>query len=245
MHNLYPVLYQQAVREAVDAFQQAHPDRSFWFFNRAGYTGSTGYEGGNFPGDEATDFSVSSGLQSLAPDMLNRGLAGAYGYGTDIGGFLDILSGKTTKELFIRWTEWAALSPIFRVHGARSGTHTPYSFDQETLDTYRQLARLRQRFQPLIASTWANAANTGTPLTRPVWLAAPTDPRAWAADQEWMLGPDLLVAPVVTKGATQRSVYIPPGCWKRQDNPGTYTGPIEITVDAPLTDLPYFARCNT
>ncbi|MGH3562319.1 MAG: TIM-barrel domain-containing protein, partial [Mycobacterium sp.] len=246
MHNMYPVLYQQAVRQAVDAYQQAHPGRSIWFYNRAGYTGSTRYEGGNFPGDETTDFSPSSGLQSLTSDMLNRGLAGAYGYGTDIGGYEDLLTGTTTKELFIRWSEWAALSPIMRVHNNQfAGTHMPWDYDQQTLDTYRQLTLLRQRVAPLIAATWSNATKTGTPLSRPVWLAAPTDARAWAADQEWMLGPDLLIAPVVTQGTTQRSVYIPPGCWNRQDSPGTYTGPSETTIDAPLTDLPYFARCST
>lgn len=245
MHNRYPVLYQQAVREAVDAYQQAHPERTIWYYNRAGYTGSTGYEAGNFPGDESTNFSVSSGLASLTSDMLNRGLAGAYGYGTDIGGYQDTITGRTTKELFIRWAQWAALSPIFRVHGSETGTHMPWDFDQETLDTYRRLAEFRSRAAPLIAAVWANAASSGIPLMRPVWLTAPTDDRAWAADQEWMLGPDVLVAPVVTQGATQRSVYLPPGCWNRQDSPGTYTGPSEATVAVPLTDLPYFFRCGT
>jgi alpha-glucosidase len=246
MHNMYPVYYQQAVRQAVDAFQQAHPERNVWFYNRSGYTGSTPYEGGNFPGDETTDYSPSSGLQSLASDMLNRGLAGAYGYTTDIGGYEDLLTGPTDSELFLRWAEWATLSPIMRVHGSEfAGTHMPWIYGAEVLSVYRQLVELRQRAEPLIAATWANATNSGTPLTRPVWLVAPTDARAWAADQEWMLGPDLLVAPVVTKGATRRSVYIPPGCWNRQDAPGSYTGPSEATVDAPLNDLPYFFRCST
>lgn len=245
MHNAYPTLYQQAVREAVDAYQQAHPERSIWFYNRAGYTGSTGYEGANFPGDESTDFSVASGLGALIPDMLNRGLAGAYGYGTDIGGYQDLLAGPTPKELFIRWSQMAALSPIMRVHGAHTGTHMPWDYDQETLDTFRQLAELRQRAIPRIAATWATAASSGVPLSRPVWLAAPDDPRAWAADQEWLLGPDVLIAPVVTHGVAAKSVYFPPGCWNRQDSGGTYTGPSEATVSAPLTDLPYFTRCNT
>lgn len=60
-----------------------------------------------------------------------------------------------------------------------------------------------------------------------------------------MLGPDVLIVPVVAKGATQRSMYIPPGCWNRQDIPASYNGPGETTIAAPLTDLPYFFRCNT
>lgn len=245
MHNAYPTLYQQVVREAVDAYEQSHPGRSIWFYNRAGYTGSTGYEGGNFPGDESTDFSVASGLGALIPDMLNRGLAGAYGYGTDIGGYQDLLAGATTKELLVRWSEMAALSPIMRLHGAHSGTHMPWDFDQETVDIFRQVSELRRRAIPLISATWATAASTGVPLSRPVWLAAPNDRQAWAADQEWMIGSDVLVAPVVTQGATSRKVYFPPGCWNRQDSDGNYTGPSEATVSAPLASLPYFARCNT
>ncbi|WP_343602243.1 TIM-barrel domain-containing protein [Mycobacterium sp.] len=246
MHNEYPVLYQQAVREAVDAFQQAHPGRQIWFYNRSGYTGSTGYEGGNFPGDETSGYSPGSGLQALTSDMLNRGLAGAYGYTTDIGGYEDLLTGTTDKELFLRWAEWAALSPIFRVHNNQfAGTQMPWYYGAGALTTYTQLAQLRRRAAPLIGATWANAYSSGTPLTRPVWLVAPDDGRAWAADQEWLLGPDVLVAPVVTNGATQRSVYIPPGCWSRQDSPGSYTGPSQVAIAAPLNDLPYFFRCNT
>ena len=245
MHNTYPAIYQQAVREAVESFEQSHPGRNIWFYNRAGYTGSTGYEGGNFPGDESTDFSVASGLGALIPDMLNRGLAGAYGYGTDIGGYQDLLAGPTTKELLVRWSEMAALSPIMRLHGAHSGTHMPWDFDQETVDIFRQVSELRRRAIPLISATWATAASTGVPLSRPVWLAAPNDPQAWAADQEWMIGSDVLVAPVVTQGAVSRKVYFPPGCWSRQDTAGSYNGPSEATVSAPLASLPYFARCST
>ena len=73
---------------------------------------------------------ASSGLASSTPDMLNRAIGGAFGFGTDIGGYFDLTTPPTTKELFIRWAEWAALSPVFRLHGAGpTGTHTPWSFD--------------------------------------------------------------------------------------------------------------------
>ena len=84
----------------------------------------------NFPGDETTDWTRSSGLASSTPDMLNRAIGGAYGFSTDIGGYFDLTTPPTTKELFIRWAEWAALTPVFRLHGAGpTGTHTPWSFD--------------------------------------------------------------------------------------------------------------------
>jgi alpha-glucosidase (family GH31 glycosyl hydrolase) len=136
MHNRYLVLYLRATEQALAAYQRTHPDREPWFFNRAGYSGlpgSAAYEGGNFPGDESTDWSPAAGLASLTPDMLNRAIGGAYGYATDIGGYADYTTPPTTKELFLRWAEWAALSPIFRLHGSGvAGTHTPWSYDTVT-----------------------------------------------------------------------------------------------------------------
>lgn len=249
MHNLYPVLYMKSTREAVDAYERSHPNRQIWFYNRAGYSGTPGsaaYEGGNVPGDEATYWGQGSGLASLAPDMLNRAIGGAFGYSTDIGGYYDYTTPPTTKPLFLRWAEWAALSPIFRLHGAgRTGTHTPWSFDLQTVHVYNQLSLLHERAAPLILKLWKYADRTGIPPTRPLWLEFPTDPRAAAQEQEWTLGDDVLVAPVVTEGATSRSVYFPRGCWRDPQTGLTEHGPRSAAVNAPLTQLPFFFRCGT
>ena len=122
--------------------------------------------------------------------MLNRAVGGAYGYTTDIGGYFDVGPySATTKELFIRWTQWAALSPMFRVHGSvLNGVHMPWSYDEETLQRWRALARLHRRAVPLIMRLWKRAKRTGIPITRPLWLAYPRDERAAEQDQQWMLG---------------------------------------------------------
>jgi alpha-glucosidase len=227
MHNRYLALYAKATREEIDRYERRHPHRHLWFFTRAGYTGrpgSTAYEGGNFPGDETTDWTRSSGLASSTPDMLNRAVGGAYGFGTDIGGYFDLTTPPTTKELFLRWAEWAALSPVFRLHGAGpTGTHTPWSFDRQTVRVYKRLSRLHLRSVPLIMRLWRHASRTGVPPTRPLWLASPHDPRARRQYQEWLLGRNLLVAPVVTDGARSRRVYFPAGCW-RGDGRGACLG---------------------
>lgn len=249
MHNRYPILYARATRRALAAYMRAHPHRRPFFFTRAGYSGlpgSAAYEGANFPGDETTDYSHASGLRSLTTDMLSRAVGGAYGYGTDIGGYFDYSSPPTTKQLFLRWAEWAALSPVFRLHGSgRSGTHTPWSYDRQTLRTYIALSRLHLRAVPLILKLWRRAERTGMPITRPLWLQYPGDARARAQDQEWLLGPDVLVAPVVSPGAHRRAVYFPRGCWRAPGGGRRYRGPLERTVRAPLTVLPYFFRCGT
>lgn len=250
MHNRLPTLAHRATRQVVTAFEHGHPGRRIWFYTRAGHSGRPGaaaYEGGNFPGDETTDWTRSSGLASLTTDMLNRAIGGAYGFTTDIGGFFDIGPYQpTTKELFVRWTEWSALSPFFRLHGSvGAGTHTPWSYGPETLALFKRMAALHRRARPLILRLWAQARRTGIPPTRPLWLAAPNDAKAAEQDQEWLLGDDLLVAPIVVEGATARDVYLPAGCWRREGRGPRLTGARSVTVQAALDRLPWFGRCGT
>ncbi len=248
MHNRLAVLFQQATRSAVRKFERSHPGRRIFYYNRAGYSGTPGsarFEFANFPGDETTDWSRSAGIASLAPDMLNRGIGGAYGFSTDIGGFFDIPYGATSKELFIRWAEWAALSPMFRVHGSvAAGTHTPWSYDAETLRIYKRMSDLHRRAEPLIMRLWKRANRTGMPIASPLWLNYPHDGNALRQDQEWMLGRNVLVAPVIEKGAVTRTAYFPRGCW-RTSNHDRFIGPRFAYVRARLGRLPYFVRCGT
>ena len=247
MHNRLPVLYHRATLAAIRRFERHHPRRRLFSFTRAGYSGSAGDEFANFPGDETTDWTRASGLASQAPDMLNRAIGGAYGFTTDIGGFFDVGPyTQTTRELFLRWAEWAALSPMFRIHGSvLAGTHTPWSYDDQTVAIYNRLARLHLRARPLIMRLWRRARRTGMPITRPLWLAYPHDPAAVAEDQEWLLGPKVLVAPVVEQGADSRPVHFPPGCWESPDGALRVRGPRTRAVAAPLDRLPYFFRCGT
>jgi len=249
MHNRLPVLYDRVTRQAVSSYERQHPGRHIFFFTRAGYSGTPGnaaYENANFPGDETSDWTRSSGLAAQTPDMLNRAIGGAYGFGTDIGGYFDIGYPMTTKALFLRWAEWAALSPIFRLHGSvHAGTHTPWSYDRQTVRTYNALTRLHLQARPLIRRLWKQADRTGIPVTRPLWLAYPHDKRAAQQDQEWLLGPDVLVAPVVIQGATSRRVHFPTGCWESPSTGRRYRGPASRTLQVPLTQLSYFFHCAT
>jgi sulfoquinovosidase len=250
MHNRLPILFHRATRQAIDGYRARHPRRGpVYFFTRSGYSGlpgSVAYENATWPGDEPTDWSRAAGLGAQAPDMLNRGIAGAYGFGTDIGGYFDVGRTPTTKELFLRWAEWAALTPIFRLHGSvAAGTHTPWTYDAQTVRIYRHLSRLHSAAAPLIARLWRTAARTGMPIARPLWLAAPGDRRAAGQDQEWMLGPNVLVAPVVSEGARTRMVYFPRGCWASPETGRRVSGRRSARVAAPLATLPYFFRCGT
>ena len=114
--------------------------------------------------------------------MLNRAIGGAYGFTTDIGGFFDVGPYEpTTKELFLRWAEWAALSPMFRLHGSvAAGTHTPWSYDHETVTAYSATHPPSPAGPRLILRLWERAERTGMPITRPLWLAYPGDRTAAA-----------------------------------------------------------------
>ena len=229
MHNRYLTLYHRATREVIESYQRSHPKRSMWFFTRAGYTGRPGaaaYENANFPGDGTTDWTRSSGLASSTPDMLNRAIGGAYGFGTDIGGYFDLTTPPTTKELFIRWAEWAALSPVFRLHGAGpTGTHAPWTFDAQTVRVYRRLSKLHLRARAADHAAVAprrgerasrRPARCGSPIPP---IAAPAAPirSGCSAPTCWWRRSSARARP--RAGSTSRA-----GCWKSAGGGKRYRG---------------------
>jgi alpha-glucosidase (family GH31 glycosyl hydrolase) len=121
----------------------------------------------------------------------------------------------------------------------------PWDYDTETEAIWTQMANLHIRAKPLILKLWSDAQTTGLPITRPLWLVFPDDREGYKQDQEFMLGDDVLVAPVVMQGATSRDVYFPQGCWQHGDSGAQFNGPKHQSVDAPLASLPYFFRCGT
>lgn len=248
MHNHYPTLFHKTTRAVVDEVERTTGRRIF-FWTRAGYAsrnGSSAFESSNFPGDETSDWSRASGLASLTTDMLSRSATGSYGFNTDIGGYFDYHVGAPSAELFTRWSFWAALSPVFRVHNSSSnGVRMPWFYGEQTQEHWRKAAKLHLAAAPLIMRLWQEAQTTGIPPTRGLWFHFPKDKRARSEDQQWMLGPDVLVAPVVVAGAVNRKVYLPQGCWRHVESGQQFEGPKDVTVAAPIDSLPYFFKCGT
>lgn len=248
MHNHYPTVFHQTTRKIIDDIE-AKTGRHIFFWTRAGYSGrqgSSGFESSNFPGDETSDWSRASGIASLTTDMLSRGATGSYGYNTDIGGYFDFHVVAASAELYTRWSFWAALSPVFRVHNSSSnGVRMPWFYGEETLEHWRKAAELHLKAAPLMMRLWQEAQTTGVPPVRGLWVEYPKDERARQEDQQWLLGPNVLVAPVVEQGASTRNVYLPQGCWKHVDTGAQFEGPRDVTVLAPIDSLPYFFKCGT
>jgi hypothetical protein len=259
MHNEYPVLYHEAARNAVDAYAARNPDFEPFFYVRAGFSGVGSQPGvsastpGVFPGDETTDWSEGSGLPSVVPTMLNLALSGSFSFTTDVGGYLDLYTPQTSAELFTRWSQLAALTPVSRIHNSTfSGSVYPWEFDDATLDGYRRYARLKMRLKPLVDEWSKRAARDGiVGPVRPLVLEENTD-AARSIDDQWLLGNDLLVAPILTEGATERSVYLPKGSrWQqvRVAADGSFVdvgsprrGGQRIRADGPYRDIPIFRR---
>ncbi len=250
MHNKYPVVFHRVTRQIVDEWHRENPARTKpMFYVRSGYSGRPGsaaYESANWCGDYEQDWNRVTGLAALTTDMLNRAVGGAYGFHCDTGGIMDLRTGSVTRELFLRWSWHASLTPGNRLHGGPVfGQKFPWSFDAKAVAIHRKALRLHRAAEPYIHQLWIEAKRTGMPITRPLWLAYPGMPNVEKIDQQYMLGRDVLVAPVVTEGATTVDVIFPPGCWKDPATGARYTGTRTKRLNAPIDRHPYFFRCGT
>ncbi len=259
VHNAYPVLYHEATRRGVDRFAAKNPGSEPFFYLRAGFSGYDGHRGvtaltpAAFPGDETTDWHEGFGLPSIVPAMLNLALGGSYAFTTDVGGYLDLHTPRTSAELFTRWHQAATFMPISREHNSTfKHSVRAWDFGKTTLKTYRRYARAKVRLIDLV-DRWAHrAADDGTigPV-RPLILDDPS-PEARSIKDQWLLGRNILVAPVVKEGARERDVYLPRGSRWRQVTVAAdgsfvpvgsvHAGGQTITAPAPLTDIPVFLR---
>src|SRR3712207_5277739 len=110
---------------------------------------------------------------------------------------------------------------------------------------FNRYALLHNQARPLILQLAREAQRTGIPVARPLWLEFPGDAEAAKQTQQWMLGPDVLVAPVVDEGATGRKVYFPAGEWVHPETGESFRGPRTAEFKAPVERLPYFFRAGT
>ena len=177
---------------------------------------------------------------------LNLGLAGISTFGHDIAGYQSATNPGSSRELFFRWTSLGALSPVMRTHhGIRPDINWRFDKDEETLAHWARWARFHVQLFPWLDGHAALAERTGLPLMRALVLDFPGDARMWTVGDTYQLGRGLLVAPVLTEGATGRSVSLPEGTWVSLDTGERFTGPSEVTVEAPVTEVPLFLRAGT
>jgi len=229
LHNLYLHLYAQAVAEAV---QQGAGYTLVW--RRAGYIGTQRY-----PGTWAGDTQVTwEGMRGALRGGLSAGFGAEACWSHDIGGFV---GDKPSEELYLRWAQWGLLSPFARFHGTTP--REPWEYGTQAVDVVRHYAQLRYTLVPYLRQCAEESARTGLPILRHLALEFPDDPAVATIDDEYLLGPALLVAPVFEPGARERFVYLPAGDWCSLENPAEhYGGGRYYQVPAPLERVPLFVR---
>ncbi|HDQ73208.1 MAG TPA: glycoside hydrolase family 31 protein [Chloroflexi bacterium] len=226
-HNLYPLLYNQAVFEITEAVTD---EGLVW--SRAGWAGSQRYPT-CWGGDPPTDFEA---MARQLRGALSIGLSGIPFYSHDIGGF----AGEPDPELYVRWAQFGLFSAHSRCHGTTP--REPWTFGPEAEAIFLHYVRLRYQLLPYIYATAVQSSLTGLPMMRALILRYSHDPNVRHIDNEYLFGDNFLVAPVLKRGAKRRMVYLPVGEWVDFWGRETYEGPAWLNFPAPLEIMPLFIR---
>jgi len=234
VHNLYGT---QMARASRDGALAAEPDLRPFVITRAGSAGVQRHAL-VWTGDNSSTWQhFEDSLQML----LNLGLSGVPFCGCDAGGFLD----NCPPELFIRWMQCAAFTPFFRAH-TNTGTrdHEPWAFGPAAEAIVRHYIGLRYQLLPYLKALFVEAGRTGAPIMRPLFWHHQDDPVAAGISDQFLLGRNLLVAPVTRQGAVARSVYLPVGDWYEFWSGQRVAGGQHVVAHAPLEVLPLFVRAG-
>jgi alpha-D-xyloside xylohydrolase len=231
-HNVLPLLYNRAV---FDVIEQERGEAVV--FGRSGWAGSQRYPV-NWVGDTQCTW---EGMAAALRAGLSLSLSGIPFWSHDIGGFWNPrnLAEGPEAELYIRWAQWGLLSGIARFHGIRG--REPWWYGDAAVDVVRTFAKLRSRLLPYLWSCANESARTAAPLVRPMVLDYADDPTAYHVDTQFLLGPWLLVAPVLEPGGRAR-VYIPEGRWFDFWSGAKEHGPRWLHLRVPLDRLPLYVR---
>ena len=209
--------------------QQWRPDERPFALHRNGAAGMQRYGAFLWSGDVQSRWET---LKTHVPIAVNTGLSGIPWWGTDIGGFVP--TAEYTGELHVRWFQFGAFCPSFRAHGRNWHLKLPWGWNggdggpqetkgftmapgelqnPETERIMKKYLELRYRLMPYIYTAARETSETGLPMMRAMWLHHSDDPAAVARGDQFFWGRDMLVAPVVEKGAASRQLYLPGGIW--------------------------------
>jgi alpha-glucosidase len=214
------------------------PDKRTFVLSRAGFAGIQRYAA-NWMGDNMANWDH---LWLGVPMATGLGISGQPFVGADIGGF----EGDSNAELFLRWMQYGTLTPFCRNHSARGWVDQyAWSWGELVEDLVREAIQLRYRLLPYLYSSFVIASETGAPVQRPLIFGDQHDHVARDVDDEYLLGPDLLVAPVLKPGLTARPVYLPNGTWYDWHTDDVVVGPRFITTEVTMDRIPLYARGGT
>lgn len=252
------------IRMYWDGSLMYRPNERPFALHRNGYAGMQRYAAFLWSGDV---YSTWATLQAHVANAVNTGLSGIPFWGTDIGGFVP--TAEYTGELHVRWFQFGAFCTLFRAHGRDWHLRLPWGWNTGELgpnevSSYRGAANpdpselhnaqvepicrkyleLRYRLLPYLYSAVRECAQTGLPVIRALWLHYPDDPAATTRGNQYLWGRDILVAPVVEKGAVRRRVYLPRGIWYDFWTERPADGASELDRPVDLATMPLFVRAG-
>ena len=243
-----------------EGHQMYRPNERVYALHRNAYAGMQRYAAFLWSGDVQSRWET---LKNHIPIGINTGLSGIPYWGSDIGGFVP--TQEYTGELYVRWFQFATFNPLFRSHGRDWRLHMPWGWNTgeigypETPNYHpdpselhnaaiepicKKYLELRYRMMPYLYSAVKETCETGVPIIRSLWLHYPTDAAAVARGDEYLYGRDILVAPVVEKGAKSRSLYLPRGTWFDFWTRERSEGGREIIRNVDLATMPLYVRAG-
>jgi alpha-glucosidase len=235
VHNAYGSLMAQAAREGL---ARLRPDARPFVISRAGYAGLQRHAL-QWTGDNSSWWEH---LWMSMPQLQNLGLSGIAWAGVDIGGFF----GDCDGELLARWTEFGIFQPFCRNHSAKdTRAQEPWAFGEPWESVCRDMLALRMRLLPYLYTLFEECHRTGAPVLRPLLFEHPEDETTYTADDEFLCGPALLVAPITRPGVEHRHAYLPAGSWHHLWTSERIDGPAHVLSHAPLGRPAVYVRANT
>ena len=249
--NIYPVMYAKCFYDGMKAAGEQLPINLL----RCAWAGSQRYGALVWSGDIDTTFRT---LREQFAIGLSMAMAGIPWWTTDIGGFHGgDQNDPDYRELLIRWFQFGAFCPVFRLHGYRlhgepsanpakadtGGPNEVWSYGEEAYGILTRYLFLREEMKPYITRVMREAADNGAPVMRPLFFGFPQDKKAASVEDAYLFGADVLVAPVMELGVRQREVYLPEGAvWIEAATGKQYEGGQIVMADAPLAVIPVFVR---
>ncbi|MEO8795218.1 MAG: TIM-barrel domain-containing protein, partial [Daejeonella sp.] len=235
VHSIYPLFWAKTI---FDGYQKDFPEQRVFNLARSGGAGMQRYSTFPWSGDVSRSW---DGFKAQVPIMLGMSMSGVGYMHSDAGGFAQ---GEKDAELYIRWMQFASFTPIYRAHADPAvAAPEPIFWDAETQKIVKEFVKLRYRFLPYNYSLSYLNTTTGRPLAMPVNYFEPQNSRLENINDEYLWGQNLLVAPVIQKGVSERKVIFPSGDWVDMNSHATYKD--SATIKLSLSVLPVFARAGS
>ncbi len=250
---LYPYYYAKCFHDGL----KSEGEDEVVLLTRAAYPGSQKFGALVWNGDIGSDFNQ---LKYSVVSGLSMAMCGIPWWNSDIGGFFN---GDTEsdyfRELIVRWFQFGLFCPVMRLHGTRlkqsyykdkypgivcdgGGFNEIWHFGERDYEIIKEIINLRYRLKPYILKCAERTAETGEPIMRPMFFDFPADERCYALSDQYMFGPDILFAPILEQGQTEREVYLPAGKWLRTTDKTPVDGGKTVSCRAEIGEFIAFVR---